>query len=139
MSTMRVVEKSQIVTLHKYFLNASCMKKHFEATLSQQGAPKNISDLPDLMTYLSLWYSCLRVVIEGWQCLGLSDPDVEPCLISEKIELLNGFRNDTFHFKKDYFSSRTQKLLNDQGFVKWVRTCHDAIGDALLTRIKQAD
>ncbi len=123
-----------LVTLHKYFLNASAAKKHF----SELSVPKvgSISESVEHWIYLSLWYGCMRVVIEGWQSLKLADPSVDPLMNDQKIILLNGFRNDVFHFKPDYYSKRTASLLNDPGFASWISKVHDSIGAAILAKMK---
>ena len=129
--------KIELFTLHKYFLNASLMKHELDLILKNPTADKNSSN-PNVWSYISLWYGCLRVVIEGWKDLNLTDPLVDPLLIDEKITLLNGFRNDTFHFKPDYVSKRSIALLDDKDFVKWIRDLHDPLGHSILVQLKAA-
>lgn len=132
-----MASKEELITLHKYFLNASAMKMEFDKVLKAQGAPEDLSKAVDHWIYLSLWYGCLRVVLEGWQSLGLKDDAVD-CLIDEsKITLLNGFRNDVFHYKPDYYSKRTEKLLADKDVVEWIRKIHDPLGSAILIFMKK--
>lgn len=130
--------KMELLSLHKYFLNASLMKQGFDDYLRLLNGKGTADDIPELWARLSLWYGCLRVVIEGWKTLELNDGDVDPLLIEEKIQLLNGFRNDTFHFKHDYISARTEKVLNDSDFTHWVRLLHDPLGSSILKQLKAA-
>jgi hypothetical protein len=127
---------SEIVTLHKYFLNADRMRWHLDQLIKERSSPKDMGESVEYSIYINLWYGCLRVVIEGWNDLKLSHPSVDSLFDSDKIALLHGVRNDIFHFQKAYISSRTLTMLKDEKFVLWVRSIHSAIGDALLTWMK---
>ena len=131
-----MVNKQELLALHKYFLNANMMKMNFDILINKLEKPTEIGDITEQWGYLSLWYGCLRVVLEGWQDLKLSDVQVDLLIDEDKIKLLNGFRNDVFHFKADYFSSRTRNLLNDKDFVLWIRNLHDLLGASILRLLK---
>lgn len=131
-----MASKQQLFTLHKYYLNASLMKHQLDMTLkSDSGKGANN---PDVWSYLSLWYGCLRVVLEGWDELGLKDPIVDHLIDPDRVKLLHGFRNDTFHFKPDYISKRSLALLEDDDFVSWIRELHGPLGSSILRQMKNA-
>jgi hypothetical protein len=127
--------KRKIHTLHRYFLHADFMRRHWVDDVRVNGA-----HLPDSGTpagirqfcYLSYWYGALHVVAEGWRDLRLTDPVVDPLLASERIGLLRRYRNGTFHFQDAYFDGRILDLIMDDGSAQWVNDLHQAIGAALL-------
>lgn len=127
-----MASKSEVLTLHKYFLNADRMRFHFESLLKKIEMPKEMGGAVEHCIYMALWYGSLRVVIEGWSSLQLSDSKVAPLVDVDKIGKLNGVRNDVFHYQREYVPGRTLKALQEDGFVEWVRAIHSAIGDALL-------
>lgn len=113
------------------------MHSHFRKTLFKSSVSSPFEN-PDISTYMSLWYGCLRVVIEGWQSLNLSDLNVDMLLDPAKIKILNDFRNDTFHYQKNYFPKRTVALFNDPMFPAWAQAVHTEIGKSLLKMIKES-
>lgn len=128
-----------VISLHKYYLNAGRMRVHFKKELEKVRALKGMKDLVEVNLYMHLWYGCLRVVVEGWESMGLKDPKVTGLWDIEKIKLLNGLRNDVFHFQPSYVPSRTLKAIEDKTFVNWVHSIHEAIGAALLARMQASE
>ena len=129
-----MVTKAEIVTLHKYYLNASRMRSDFIRVSNLQAEGPDVFD-PDQITYMSLWYGCLRVVIEGWHELKLSDEEVDKILTSEKVLLLNGFRNDLFHFQREYVARRSLAALKDPGFALWITQLHLSLGRTISSLV----
>lgn len=122
------MNEKQLV-LHKYFISASAMKLNFEQIISNTNLIIKNELQVEANIYMFLWYSCLYVVIEGWEELKLSDKKIDDLLKSKNVQLLKGLRNDTFHFKKSYINQRTQNFLQDPNIVRWVRELHKNISD----------
>ena len=70
-------------------------------------------DLNTLFLFQSYWFSSLYVVIEGWNELGLSDPDIDQLIDCPSVDLLRRHRNGTFHFQKEYFAARFMNFIED--------------------------
>jgi hypothetical protein len=122
--------KAGHLTLHRYFLNASRNRSLFLQKL-QAG------ELDHLHTrvYLDLWYACLFVVVEGWRKEKIRDQAVTALLRdTKKLALLEGYRNDVFHYEPTYVGQRQEQLFRDDDFIDWVDNLHDAISDFFLRR-----
>lgn len=118
----------ELVALYRYFVWANNMKVNFEETLKRTGVVD--LDSPDgfyVAMYMSLWYGCLYVVIEGWRDLGLNDQEVESFLASPNVDLLKRYRNAAFHYQKKYFHEKfTAFLRASEATASWVRGIHNA-------------
>lgn len=120
--------KSEHLTLHRYFLNASRNRSLFLRKL-QEGQ----SDHLHTTVHLDLWYGCLFVVIEGWRQERINDATVTALLRDEtKRQLLEGYRNAVFHYHPDYVDSRRAAVFRSTEFVEWVSALHDAISSYFL-------
>lgn len=84
-------------------------------------------------TWVSLWFSCLYVVIEGWDHLGLRDVTIDSLLESKNVALLKGFRHDTFHFQPvDFHPKRTAALIERADApIDWAEKLTDSFGEFL--------
>lgn len=83
------------------------MRTEFVKLLTKDGAAQVDDDnWTDQFLYMSLWYACLYVLIEGWLQLKLSDPEVDALLESPNVDLLERFRNGVFHYQRDYWDER---------------------------------
>jgi|SRR6266478_1201315 len=79
-----------IPVLFRYFMTASLMSQEFDRHLAKD------TEITDAMVFLAsqsglkmaLLYGMLYVVIEGWQELGLSDPEIDQLLKSPNVGLL---------------------------------------------------
>ncbi|MDJ0357676.1 hypothetical protein [Paenarthrobacter sp. PH39-S1] len=137
---MNLENRERVASLHKYFLNSSRMKTHYDARAVEHGvaAYPGDSDWSDQWIYLSLWYSTLFVVAEGWQELGLVDDEIGQFLDHEEnLSSLRKFRNGVFHFQPKYHDDRLVDFisLGAQSAV-WVRGLHSALGRSLLARMQ---
>jgi len=84
---------------------------------------------------LSVWYSLLRVVVEGYQELKLSDPKVDEYLQkTEYVEALRRFRNAMFHYQADPFSEKLMAFLELQDATDWARGLNKAL-EVCLQRV----
>ncbi|WP_336633647.1 MULTISPECIES: hypothetical protein [unclassified Microbacterium] len=135
-------DRNQVLSLHKYFLNASQMKRHYEDRGRAHGLASSPAD--DDWTfqwiYLSLWYASLFVVAEGWQEARMRNERVSELLAdSEKLGALRRFRNGIFHFQADYFDARIVDFLAlGAESALWAHELHAALGSDLLSRLRSA-
>jgi hypothetical protein len=123
-----VATDSQLVALYRYYVWANNMKVHFEEILKRTGAVDITSvDGFYVAMYMSLWYGCLYVVIEGWRELGLEDSEIGAFLESSNVNLLRTYRNATFHYQKDYLHEKFMAFLREgEATATWVRGIHNA-------------
>jgi hypothetical protein len=123
--------RPELLTLHRYFLNASRNRSLFLSKLQE-----NAIDHPHTRIHLDLWYGCLYVVIEGWRKERIADPAITALLRDEKrVKLLAGLRNATFHYHPEYVPPRAEQLYLEGGFVDWVDALHDAMSNFFLQTI----
>lgn len=130
----------KILTLHKYWLWADTMRCHFERTL--KAVPKGSPPLKEfnVIMYLSLWYSLLYVVSEGWRKrLKLADPRIYKLLSDTRnLCLPERFRHGVFHFQPEYFDRERflpfPSLGRDSS--RWIRSLHAAFGDFFVAWLK---
>jgi len=123
-----------LFALHRYFISADCMRVHFEGVVRGRKEYREV----DARLYMSQWYGNLYVVVEGWQDLGLTDPDIDKLLESSNVDLLRRFRNGVFHFQRDYYDKRFVEFLTDgEDVVGWVRDLNDHLGRFLLHRMRE--
>src|SRR5262249_44466977 len=90
------------------------MRVHFEDTLKQTEAVDITS--PDgfyVAMYMSLWYGCLYILIEGWRTLRLENQEIDALLRSSNVNLLRIYRNATFHYQKDYLHEKFMTFLRE--------------------------
>jgi hypothetical protein len=73
----------------------------------------------------------LHTVVEGWRCLGLSNPAVETALADgTNVQRLRDLRDAIFHYGA-INSPAVMDVLRDTVFLSWARDLHQAFG-ALL-------
>ena len=131
-------------SLHRYWIYSNRMREYFEAALmaSQQDF-SSLAKETDLAKatlstvtfaigpgiFMSYWYGSLYVVIEGWRQLRLTDPKIDPLLLSPNVRLLKKYRDGVFHFQKNYFDDRFLGFIKAKDSVEWVRTIHSELGE----------
>jgi hypothetical protein len=138
--------KNQLIPyLHKYFMTASLMAQDFDRHLKspQQFQCKDVAE--EVMMFLvskagltmCLWYGALYVVVEGWQQMGMSDPEVDQLLRSPNVKLLKGVRNSVFHFQKHWLDKRQAAFFGESSSVAWVRQLTEALRRVLLAEMRR--
>jgi len=125
----------EIMSLHRYYIHTTLMKKQFEEELLK--GDHVVTEYDDLAkniivtglklgampvgTYMEYWYGGLFVVCEGWQELQLKDEVLDKLLDDPKLETLRRFRNATFHFQRDYLTSKKSGFIEADGSVAYIR------------------
>ena len=80
-----------------------------------------------LLSVITVWYSLLFVVVEGYQELGLHDPAVDELLSrNENVDALRRFRNSTFHYQQNPLSSKHREFIEAKDSEIWIRDLNRA-------------
>lgn len=76
-----------------------------------------------LMARISVWYSLLYVVIEGYRDLKQNFQPLDDVLAKEDyVNLLRLFRNATFHYQEDPLSEKLLGFLAKPDSESWIRS-----------------
>ena len=137
------------LSLHRYWMHANRMRMCFEEALTKNpppipsGGQSDVADTSmaavkyaadDRGMFMSYWYGALYVVIEGWKALRLTDPAIDPLIISSNVKLLRNYRNGVFHFQRNYFDMRFAGFFMSKDSVNWVRQIHSELGMYFLRK-----
>ena len=144
-------EQMQILTLHRYYIHTTLMKKQLDVELAK--ADHIVTDHEDptknvimtginlrampVGTFMDYWYGGLFVVCEGWKELKLKDEAIDLLLDDPKLDLLRRFRNAAFHYQKDYLNPKHQGLIDDPESVKYVRSLSQELGRWFLEHLRE--
>jgi len=72
---------------------------------------------------LSVFYGLLYVVIDGFEKLQISDPQLDKLLDDPNKEVLRRYRNAIFHFQDDFYESKkVLNMLESDTSVAWIRS-----------------
>ena len=126
-----------LLALHRYYIWADRLRGHFDSavsTLTASARPEGVF-IDDRGLFLSQWYAALFVVVEGWQVIQLSDPEINALLSSPNVDLLRRFRNGVCHYQRNYNDPRFLDLLQAQDVVPWVRHLNREFGRYFLQKL----
>ena len=126
-----------LLALHRYYIWANRLREHFDSAASpptESACPEAVF-IDDRGLFLSHWYAALFVVVEGWQEVQLSDPEIDMILSSPNVHLLRRFRNGVFHYQRNYSDPRFLDLVLAHGVVPWVRQLNLAFGRYFLQKL----
>ena len=115
--------------LYRYFDWSERMLFHSEEFGEAAQGPHGAADprTPEFarFPYRAYWYAGTRVVVEGWNDLGLRDAEIDELLEgSPHVESLRRYRNGVFHFQSTYAESEPKFLeFTDAGSesAEWIR------------------
>lgn len=131
----------ELAALYKHWCIADSVKQFISAeipipeTAQLPEAFVRTAQLHSSFMRLSVWYSLLRVVVEGYQELNLSDPTVDEYLQrAEYVDALRRFRNAMFHYQADPFSEKLMAFLQLQDATDWARGLNKAL-EACLQKL----
>lgn len=81
---------------------------------------RRVAEKLSAFSVLSVWYSLLYVVAEGYQELNIRDNDIDEILVrGSYLNTLRLFRNAIFHFQKDLFSPKIIEFLTADDSEVW--------------------
>ena len=131
----------ELAALYKHWCIADSIKQFITAEVA---IPENAqlpadfvkaAQLHSSFMRLSVWYSLLRVVVEGYQELKLSDPKVDEYLLkTEYVEALRRFRNAMFHYQANPLSDKLMAFLLLEDATDWARGLNKAL-EACLRKL----
>ena len=113
---------SEIFALERYHHWADVMRAHFQ---SQHYDDERRAHWEP---YIAAWYGLLQVVVEGWETLGLHDPEIDRLLLDTEMKaMLRRYRNGAFHYQPEYFDNRFVDLWTRDFEARWwIQQLHDA-------------
>lgn len=132
----------QLVALHKYWCTADAVKQFVSADLPNidnfdaEDWVKEIGSMASTLHRMSVWYSLIYVVVEGYKELKCSHEAVDELLRNEEyVGFLRLFRNATFHYQKDPLTGRAQKFLMAKDSEIWIRELNKAFEKFFLDNL----
>ncbi|WP_425628275.1 hypothetical protein [Vibrio neptunius] len=122
---------SCMIALHSHWLNADAVKVviNVETKLDEsfQSELQTLSQFHSSFCRISVFYSLLFVVIEGYRELGSSDDAIDSLLEQvDFVDALRLFRNATFHYQKTPIPEKARKFLETDGSEHWIQNIHMA-------------
>lgn len=136
----------ELIALHKHWCIADAVKQFISADVTGKGIEEypewfmNLGNTFSKFYRLSVWYSLLYVVVEGFRELKLTSPEVDELLKNaEYVDCLRLFRNATFHFQKDPLTEKTLKFLEAKDSEKWIRDLNNALQKYFLETLAIKD
>ena len=131
--------KEKLNALFEHWYAANEMKRIWFDTIP--AGIESIESLEDAsavarrtILYMRLWYSCLFVVVEGYneladaEVLARSEGVEELLADSEAIEGLRRLRNSTFHFQPTWGHAKFLGFYREADRGNWIRTLHKRLG-----------
>jgi hypothetical protein len=97
----------------------------------------DLLNLQESMHLLLVFYGLLFVVIEGYQEIGLHDPEVDALLANENVALMKRCRNYVFHFQAELGSDKLMNFLEAPGTEIWSQQIFKALGKFLFKQSEQ--
>ncbi|WP_100809981.1 MULTISPECIES: hypothetical protein [unclassified Microbacterium] len=133
-----------LLSLHKYFLNADFQRDVFMKRVTRERSPGEVDFVTALddQIAMSFWYATVYIVIEGWRKAGLADSDVDLLLSDDRVDRLRRFRNQVFHYQREYDNPRLLEFLGTgdddaQAATQWIRRIHIALGRSIRQALQE--
>jgi len=127
--------RKQLIALHSHWTTADAVNHHLkrsrrlpdDADPEMLEAIEQLGKMMSLLSVITVWYSLLFVVVEGYQELGLHDPVLD-ALLSRKVyvDALRRFRNSTFHYQQNPLSSKHREFIETEESEIWIRDLNRA-------------
>lgn len=141
-------ERLLLAVLHRHWLAADSIKYHLRRSMRAEpekdlGLPKELiaaGRMQSEFLALSTSYALLWVVVEGYRETGLTDDRIDGLLEREDLaDALRRFRNATFHYQRDPFSSKLMTFLTATESAQWVDNLHRAFEQFFTDRLQLRD
>lgn len=148
----------KLVALHKHWIIADAVRVVINAPIlkPEQEAIKRFGlefamfgEQTSMFARLSVWYSLLYVVVEGYRDLKQKFEPLDALLAQEEfLNLLRPFRNATFHYQEDPISEKLIGFLDKKDSEWWIKELNKQIQtfflqalpiNETLQRIEQKD
>jgi hypothetical protein len=133
----------ELLALHKYFLNADFLRDLFMRRIKRGQSPAATDPVTSMddMIAMSLWYATVYVVIEGWLQANLANAEVDVLLADGHVDRLRRFRNQMFHYQREYDNPRLLEFLGEDdadahAATEWIKRTHTALGRAIQAAVE---
>lgn len=133
-----------LLALHKYFLNADFLRDVFLRRIRRKQSPLAADPFTSMddQIALSLWYAAVYVVIEGWRSVNLADAELDVLLADSHVDKLRRFRNQVFHYQREYDNPRLLEFLGSddadaRAATNWINRTHAALGRAIQNAVEE--
>jgi hypothetical protein len=128
-------ETYKLVSLHKHWLTADAVQYHLRQSIKSTGAaqltPPNFDELARRLpefSVLTVWYSLLYVVVEGYRELECQDTTLDQLITqSYHVKNLRRFRNATFHFQEEPIPQKVTEFLYAADSDVWINNLNRAL------------
>jgi hypothetical protein len=130
----------QIATLHRHWCVADAVRYHLRQSdkarmpsADKTGLPADLGLHISTFYVLSVWYSLLYVVVEGFQSLQLHDESVDQLLSQEPyISALRRFRNGTFHCQEETIPKKLLEFVAAPESERWIKKLNAALNSFFI-------
>jgi hypothetical protein len=130
----------RILALYSHWCTADSVRVFIHTPLPPEAVDLDLPDddqrlgaFASALSRLSVWYSLLYVVVEGYQEINPNDHDVDTLLENQGyVDYLRIFRNATFHYQKDPLTEKARKFLCAEDSEKWIRRLNKALDKFFL-------
>jgi hypothetical protein len=123
----------KLAALHKHWCIADAVRVVVDAPILKPDAEAEtikkfglefamLGQHASMLARMSVWYSLLYVVVEGYRDLSVAFEPLDQVLAKEGyIDLLRLFRNATFHYQEDPLSKKLIGFLDKPDSEFWIR------------------
>lgn len=129
-------EDLNLAVLYKHWITADSINHHLRRSIeigagNKDGLSREFAALAhqhSVFLAISVWYSLLWVVVEGYQELELADERIDELLNDESMKaMLRRFRNAVFHVQRDPMSPKIMDFLTASKSEKWIAELNAAL------------
>ena len=132
-------KKIKIATLYRYYVYAAVIRENVKdkdvndliKSLANHKSSVVLFFTHPIGVNLTIFYSYIYLLIEGWRDLKLSDPTIDKLISSPNTNRLRLFRNATFHYQKEPLSPKHLQFFgpkNDDTEV-WIHNLYKEFGN----------
>jgi len=133
-----VLNREEFAALHRHWMWANIIKKHFESAIAdakQKGAisPEELFPEP-YGAYMSIWYGMLYGVLEVLKEKSIAVPKIQGD-IDSVFDSLRLYRNAVFHPQPKYWSPKLLEIMKDPESAKRIWSVHAGLGEFFLEEL----
>jgi len=133
-----VLNREEFAALHRHWMWANIIKKHFESAIAdarQRGAISPEELFPEAYgAYMSIWYGMLYGVLEVLKEKSVAVPKIQGD-IDSIFDSLRLYRNAVFHPQPKYWSPKLFEIMNDPESAKRIWGVHAGLGEFFLEEL----
>ncbi len=133
-----MLNREEFAALHRHWMWANVIKKHFESAIAEAKRGGSISPeelFPDPYgAYMSIWYGMLYGVLEVLKEKDVSIPKIQGD-IDSIFDSLRLYRNAVFHPQPKYWSQKLFEIMKDQNSAKKIWNVHAGLGEFFLEEL----